>query len=69
MPLAGTPLRWRHLLGWHSEGALAEFSDEMIRLTTEAYADLIDESPTYSRWLEGKPSYGVQPMPWSTPTV
>ncbi len=69
VPIAETPLRWRHLIGWHTEGALAEFSDEMVRLTTQAYTDLIAETPAYSAWLKQNPAFGVQPLPWLTPTV
>lgn len=69
VPLAETPLRWRHLVGWHPEAAVAGFAEEMIRLTTETYADLIELSPVYSRWLQGNPAFGVQPLPWITQTV
>ncbi len=69
VPIAETPLRWRHLIGWHAEGSLAGFSDEMVRLTTESYRDLISQNAAYCLWLERNPAFGVQPMPWLTQTV
>ncbi len=69
IPLAETPLRWRHLIGWHAEGSLAGFSDEMVRLTTEAYRQLIGHSAVYAAWLEHHPAFGVQPLPWLTQKV
>jgi len=69
VPIADTPLRWTHVIGWHPESAVAGFADEIVRLTTDAYADLIAESPVYSLWLEANPGFGVQPLPAITPTV
>lgn len=69
VPIADAPLRWRQLIGWHPDAAVAGFSDEMVSLTTDVCAGLIDQSPVYSVWLEDNPSFGVQPLPWMTQTV
>ncbi|MGH3457583.1 LysR family transcriptional regulator [Aeromicrobium sp.] len=69
VPITGTPLRWRHLIGWHPESPVAAFSDAFAQSAVDAYRDLIDRSARYSAWLEEHPSFGVQPTPRITPTV
>jgi DNA-binding transcriptional LysR family regulator len=69
VPIADTPLRWTHVVGWRPDSAVAAFSDEIVRLTTDAYAELIVESPVYSAWLQGRSGFGVQPPPPITPAV
>ncbi len=69
VPLAGVPLRWSHLVGWHPDSANAVFADEILRLTADAYADLIDATSVYSLWLQANPGFGLQPLSSITPTV
>ena len=59
VPIADAPLRWNHLVGWHPEAASATFADEIVRLTSDAYAGLIVDSPVYSSWLRGRTGFGV----------
>jgi len=60
VPLAGSPLRWRHLLGWDPESAAARRAGEVASLAAEAYLDVVDQRPRYLRWLAGNPGFGVQ---------
>ncbi|ADB33066.1 transcriptional regulator, LysR family [Kribbella flavida DSM 17836] len=61
VPIAGVPLKWRHLIGWHPDGPAAGLSDQVVTLATAAYADAIARSARYTNWLAGNPRYGVQP--------
>jgi DNA-binding transcriptional LysR family regulator len=53
-PIAGDPIRYRHLLAWHRDGPLAVSGDIVCRHVTEAYHQASDRSPVYRRWLAGK---------------
>lgn len=59
VPIAGTPLRWRHLLGWHPEASAARHADVMVEYATAAYHDAVARLPRYVRWLAGEPRFGV----------
>ncbi|GHJ49487.1 LysR family transcriptional regulator [Catellatospora sp. TT07R-123] len=56
VPLAGTPLRWRHLIGWHPDAPAAQVAAKLIRYATEAYDDAILLSPRYQAWLTSQPT-------------
>ncbi|TXS26260.1 LysR family transcriptional regulator, partial [Streptomyces sp. adm13(2018)] len=43
-PLAGTPLLWRHLLGWHPEGRAAARSAAVLDHTRAAHAEALATS-------------------------
>jgi DNA-binding transcriptional LysR family regulator len=61
MPLAGAPLRWRHLIGWDPEGPAAAFGPQVRRYAAEAYRETAERSPRYAGWLPGRPEYGPVP--------
>ncbi|HEY8474021.1 MAG TPA: LysR family transcriptional regulator [Natronosporangium sp.] len=61
VPIAGTPLHWRHLIGWHPEAQAAQHANEIIGYATAAYHDAVARTPRYRRWLTGRPQFGVQP--------
>lgn len=70
VPIRGTPLRWRHVVGWHPDSSAAAFSDSLVESAAGAFRDLIDRSAGYSAWLENHPGgFGVQRSPHVTPTV
>jgi DNA-binding transcriptional LysR family regulator len=50
-PLRGTPLRLRHSLVWHREGALAAYGTALVARAEQAYADAIGNNPQYPAWL------------------
>jgi len=50
-PIAGNPIRYRHLLAWHRDGPVAASGDVVCRHVTEAYHRARDRSPVYRRWL------------------
>ena len=62
VPIAGAPLRWRHLLGWHPEGAAAGAVDEVLAHAVATYAEVVDRSPAYAGWLRDHPGFGAQPV-------
>jgi hypothetical protein len=60
LPLAGAPLRWRHLLGWHPEAPADAVAGQVHRYALDAYTDSLRHSPPYARWLAGHPRFGAQ---------
>jgi DNA-binding transcriptional LysR family regulator len=60
VPIAGTPLHWRHLVGWHPEAPAAKHADEIIGYATDAYDDAVARLPRLERWLTGQPRFGVR---------
>jgi hypothetical protein len=59
-PLAGAPLRWRLLLGWHPEAVAAKFADGVLGHAVAAYEDTVGRNPLYQRWLTANPTFGSQ---------
>jgi DNA-binding transcriptional LysR family regulator len=66
LPLAGAPLRWRHLLGWHPDAVSDVVADRIYHHAIDAYRDSLRHSPRYASWLRRHPRFGAQvgqPMP------
>jgi len=59
VPLAGAPLRWRHLLGWHPDSTAAALAETVCGYATAAYRDAVQRSADYPQWLEEHPRFGV----------
>ncbi|MFC7549959.1 LysR substrate-binding domain-containing protein [Plantactinospora sp. GCM10030261] len=62
-PLAGAPLRWRSLLGWHADAPAAADAPAVLAEARTAYADLVDGNPGYRAWLRRHPAFGADPVP------
>jgi DNA-binding transcriptional LysR family regulator len=52
VPLAGSPMRWRHVLGWRPDATLAEVADQVIRYAEDTYTDAIGRSRPFLRWMQ-----------------
>ncbi|MBY8840331.1 LysR family transcriptional regulator [Streptomyces sp. SP2-10] len=50
-PLAGTPLVWRHLLGWLPAGQQPGTAATVLAQAREAHAGAAARSDSYARWL------------------
>ncbi|MGX6600601.1 LysR substrate-binding domain-containing protein [Micromonosporaceae bacterium Da 78-11] len=61
MPIADSPLRWRHLLGWDRGSVAARSAPEVYRLAVQAYLEVVGQRHRYANWLAGHPGFGVQP--------
>jgi DNA-binding transcriptional LysR family regulator len=61
--IAGTPLRWRHLLGWHPAGEAAGVAGEVFASAVAAYGDTVERRPRYAEWLRGHPQFGAVAEP------
>ncbi|WP_089157845.1 LysR family transcriptional regulator [Micromonospora sp. NBS 11-29] len=59
--LAGTPLRWRLLFGWHPETPAAVVAEPVLATAVAAYTDALAHHPDYLAWLLAHPDFGVQP--------
>ncbi|WP_328654537.1 LysR family transcriptional regulator [Micromonospora sp. NBC_00330] len=58
--LAGTPLRWRLLLGWHPDSPAAQGAELVLGTAKEAYVDSLAPHPAYLAWLPRNPGFGVR---------
>ncbi|WP_165984924.1 LysR family transcriptional regulator [Streptomyces sp. YIM 98790] len=58
LPLAGTPLSWRHLLGWQPGSPAADAADTVAAVARAAYHDALSRNPVYAAWLPRNPAYG-----------
>ncbi|MFI9812038.1 LysR family transcriptional regulator [Saccharothrix variisporea] len=61
LPLAGVPLRWRHLIGWDPESAAAALGPQVLRYAAEAYREKAERNPRYTGWLADHPEFGAVP--------
>ncbi len=61
MPLAGAPLRWRHLLGWHYDSIAARVAPTVAAYARAAHADAVSRSRRYADWLISNPHFGTVP--------
>lgn len=59
VPIAGNPLRWRHLLGWQPDSPAAERAADVLAHATAAYEETVDNRPVYSTWLTTHPTFGA----------
>lgn len=60
VPIAGAPLRWRHMLGWHQGGGTSHFASTVLDYATASYLDAIGRNQRYSDWLRRNPHFGPQ---------
>jgi hypothetical protein len=60
VPIAGAPLRWRHLLGWHPRSTAASFAESMLAHSIAAYEDSAARNPHYIEWLKLHPQFKPQ---------
>ncbi|GAB3963335.1 LysR family transcriptional regulator [Actinoallomurus acanthiterrae] len=51
LPLAGTPMRLRHVLAWRLGGPLADHAAELAELAADAHLEAVAGSPPYTAWL------------------
>ncbi|MEU9830185.1 LysR family transcriptional regulator [Streptosporangium sp. NPDC048047] len=61
VPLAGAPLRWRHILGWHPEAGTARVADSVAEHAKSAHADAVRRNARYASWLSRNPRFGTSP--------
>ncbi|MFD9909061.1 LysR substrate-binding domain-containing protein [Streptomyces sp. NPDC059063] len=50
-PLAGAPLYWRHVLGWHPETYAHDTAPAVFALARAVHAEAAARSDSYSAWL------------------
>ncbi|MET7362487.1 LysR family transcriptional regulator [Streptomyces sp. NPDC005562] len=55
-PLTGTPLYWRHLLGWHPAAPAHDTAAAVFTQTRSAHADVASRSESYTAWLTTPPA-------------
>ncbi|CAM5564021.1 DNA-binding transcriptional LysR family regulator OS=Streptomyces griseomycini OX=66895 GN=FHS37_001612 PE=3 SV=1 [Streptomyces griseomycini] len=68
-PLTGTPLTWRHLLGWHAVTQRAETAATVLSQARMAHAGVAAGSASYTEWLAAHraPVDGPSTLPEAVP--
>jgi DNA-binding transcriptional LysR family regulator len=61
-PLAGAPLRWRQILGWHPDSAGARVAPRLMGMAGSAYQDVVARNPRYLEWLVDYPHLGAHSL-------
>ncbi|MFP8883064.1 LysR family transcriptional regulator [Streptomyces mangrovi] len=58
-PLAGAPLHWRHLVGWHPGSSAAGVAGPVVAQARAAHTEAAARSASYTRWLAEHPGFGA----------
>jgi DNA-binding transcriptional LysR family regulator len=58
-PIAGAPLRWRHLLGWHPAATSDAHAQQLVGYARASHADVVERNPRYAEWRRRNPSFGT----------
>ena len=61
-PLAGAPLRWRQVLGWHPDSQAATTVPRLMTMAVEAYHEVVARNPMYVDWMADYPHLGANQM-------
>lgn len=69
VPIAGTPLRWRHLLGWKPGSPAAGQATRISDCAVAAYRDAVTRLPRTLDWFSRQPGLGARPQPPTTPSI
>ncbi|MFG3256291.1 LysR family transcriptional regulator [Streptomyces sp. NPDC048172] len=54
-PIAGSPLMWRHVLGWYPDSPAAEAGSSALDHARAAHEQAAAASPSYARWRRAHP--------------
>ena len=61
-PLAGAPLRWRQVLGWHPDSTAARVATRLLDMAVAAYQEVVARNPLYIEWMADYPQLGGHQM-------
>ncbi|GLW10659.1 LysR family transcriptional regulator [Microtetraspora sp. NBRC 13810] len=61
LPFAGSPLRWRQLLGWHPDSPAADSAAATVLHAKAAHMEAARRSRGYVNWLSRNPEFGTLP--------
>ena len=61
-PLAGAPLRWRQVLGWHPDSPAARVASRLLDMAVAAYQEVVARNPLYVEWMADHPQLGGHQM-------
>jgi DNA-binding transcriptional LysR family regulator len=59
VPLAGVPLRWRHVIGWHPDRVPGELAQAVVGHAAAAYTEVAGRNPRHAAWLAEHPGLGA----------
>lgn len=60
-PITGTPIRWRHLVGWRPGQVNAGDVAVLLSHAAAAYQEVVDRNPSYASWIAATPHLGAVP--------
>jgi DNA-binding transcriptional LysR family regulator len=61
-PIAGAPVRWRQVLGWHPDSPAARFAPWLLGMAFDAYQEVAARNPLYLQWMRQHPHLGGHPQ-------
>jgi DNA-binding transcriptional LysR family regulator len=61
VPIAGTPLRWRHLVGWMPENVSIKDVVHLLEVARESYEEVVARIPRTITWLAKNSAFGALP--------
>ncbi|MDB1090436.1 LysR family transcriptional regulator [Streptomyces sp. ACA25] len=59
VPLAGAPLSWRHLIGWHPAATAAGAAPAVLLHARQVHREAVRRNPRYTEWLAANTSYNT----------
>ncbi|MQY12531.1 Hca operon transcriptional activator HcaR [Streptomyces sp. RB5] len=59
VPIAGTPLSWRHLIGWHPDSPAAGTAPGVVMHARASHGEAVRRNARYAQWLATHPQYGT----------
>ncbi|GAA1917339.1 LysR family transcriptional regulator [Streptomyces sodiiphilus] len=59
LPLAGAPLSWRHLIGWHPASKAAGVAPAVLLHARQIHRDAAQRNPWYAKWLAANAQFGT----------
>lgn len=59
LPLAGTPLNWRHVLGYDPDSTAAKGAPGVLMHARQAHAEAAARNPSYAQWLASNELFGT----------
>jgi hypothetical protein len=57
-PIAGAPVRWRQVLGWHPDSPAAQIAPRLLGMALDAYHEVVARNTNYVEWMRQHPHLG-----------
>jgi DNA-binding transcriptional LysR family regulator len=61
VPIAGTPLRWRHIVGWLPANICTNAAQTLLDAARESYEEAVERIPRTKTWFAANSGFGLTP--------